>query len=225
MKLTLILDYMAANELRLPSNNWIKQFSHNLLKLLESVQAIEKRVSPKNGINAILDTQCLEYDLFAFLNNFAKTARYANLDKLTGSSTVDDPLEKWQKLTLRVFESDVPKNLKNHLDIQTIEITKLLSPNSIVDASDLENKSLSVSSAWWTGSMFNMVAPFMIWRIMKILYPIYKVLDNVSGLARSVNLSLYSYDEVVPVMYEFFYDFISGNQGEVLDVDEWLHAE
>lgn len=37
MKLTLILDYMAANELRLPDNKWLKGFSHNLVELLQSI--------------------------------------------------------------------------------------------------------------------------------------------------------------------------------------------
>jgi hypothetical protein len=222
MKIILLLDYMAINELRLPDNKWLRRYSHNLIELLNDVRTIMDRISASNLIGNVLQPQSLEYELLVFLDEFAQKARYANLDTLTGKQNTSDPLAKWNKLTIRIFESDVPQELIQRLNQQAIDMSQLMSPFSAVIASDLEKKPLSFETGWRQGGMFSLAAPYMIWRIMSIIYPIFEVLNDVNSLAQGANISLSPEDMIVPTMYEFFIDFVSNDKDFVLNVDEWL---
>ncbi len=98
----------------------------------------------------------------------------------------------------------------------------MMSSNTIVIASDIEKNPLSFEQGLQQERMFKVVAPHAIWRIMKIIYPIYEVMDNVSALARNVNITLHPEDMIIPTMYEFFFDFISNDKEYVLDLEQWL---
>lgn len=223
MKLTLILDYMATNELRLPDNKWLKGFSHKLVELLQSVEIVEKRITERNLISSILQKGSFENELLNFLDDFAQKARYANLDTLTGKQNTSDPLERWSKLAKRIFDSDVHDEIKKELNSQNDFTSRMMSHNTVVMASDLEKNPLSFEQGLRQERMFNEVAPHAIWRIMKIVYPIYKVMDDVCGLAQNSNSTFYPEDMIVPTMYEFFIDFISNDKDYVLDLEQWLN--
>src|SRR6266496_1296135 len=216
MKLTLILDYLAANELQLPNTEFLTSYQHDLTKLFRSIGAIEKRIAEQNLISDVLKQNTIESEILIFLDEFARKTRYSNLDTLTGRRSSGDPLMKWSKLSKRVFNKDVPREVKQNLKNQVIAISQILGSNTVVMASDLERKPLSFEDGLWQQRMFSTVAPFMIWRIMKTVYPIYKVMDEVCGLAQTVNLSLKPNEMIIPTMYEFF-EFISDDRDFVLD--------
>lgn len=222
MKLTLILDYMAANELQLPNTELLKDYQHDLIKLVRSIGTIGKRISESDLISEVLDQHAIENEILVFLDEFARKTRYSNLDTLTKKQGSVDPLMKWSKLSKRVFNKDIPQEVKQNLKNQTNAISQILASNTVVMASDLERKPLSFEDGLWQQSMFSTVAPLMLWRIMKIVYPIYEVMDNVCGLAQAVNLSLNPNEMVIPTMNEFFIDFISSDRDFVLDLEQWL---
>ena len=221
MKLTLILDYMATHNLQLPNNKWIRGYSHNLSELVKSVQSIEKRISLDRLIDELLRSETTENQILNFLDEFSQKTRYANLDSLTGKNSHSDPLERWSELTKKIYSSEIPDDVRKQVEDDAFFAHQLLSSNTIVWFSDLEKQSLSLESGWRQTNMFRLAAPFVIWHIMKIIYPIYKVMDDVCGLAQATNRS-YSDEMVVPTMYEFFIDFVSNDKEYVLNLEEWL---
>jgi hypothetical protein len=222
MKLTLILDFMASNDLKLPDNKWLKAFSHNLADLLESIRNIEKRVSKHNLIDKVLKPYSLEKEILHFFDEFSQKTRYANLDSLTGRQNIVDPLARWSRIAHKIFEKDIPVRVKQRIDLEAAKYGLFMNSFSVVMASDLEKNPISFEEGFQLSRMFQVVAPLAIWRIMKIVYPIYKTLDEVSGLARGVNVSLHREEMIVPVMYEFFIDFVSNDKNAVLNIEQWL---
>ncbi len=113
MKLTLILDYMATNELNFLITNGLKAFLtilsnyFKVLKLLKNV--LLKEILSVAFYNKGRSKRCL-----IFLDDFAQKARYANLDTLTGKQNTGDPLERWSKLAKRIFASDIHHELKQN---------------------------------------------------------------------------------------------------------------
>jgi hypothetical protein len=197
MKLTLILDYMVANQLNLPDNNWLKSFSHRLTDILRNIELIEKRVSNKDDVRNILKPASFELEILTLLDEFAQKTRYANLDGLTGKQNLSDPLEKWGNISQRIFEKEVPENIKQQLLGEAVAASSILSGHSVVLFSDLGKKPLSFEDGYWQQNMFKVVSPHMIWMVMKIIHPIYSVMCDVSGLAQGTNLSLFHNEMIV----------------------------
>lgn len=221
MKLTLIIDHMATHNLKLPDNQLLRKYSHNLNKLFQGVMSIEQRFLQENAFSSVMDNQ-IEKDIFTFLDEFAQNARYANLDRLTGKQHSTDPLEVWIGIVKRIFETEVPVGTQRSMGIDAASASAMLTPYTIIVGTDPKKTFGSLKQVWQLGSMIELVVPLVFWHIMKIIYPMYKSLDNVSREAQGINLSAARDIMIVPTMYEFFIDFVSDDRDFVFDLAKRL---
>ena len=221
MKLTLILDFMANNQLGLPDNKWLKEFGHDLVSLAKSIKEIGQRNSDIGKLNNILEHQSIEFELLSFLSSFAKSVRYANLDALTGKQNVENPLILWNQLVVKIYKNDLSPDKKQKFENMVSHTIDMLQANTVVMFNDFDGMPLSLEEKVRKEAIFPAVAPYIIWHIMKIIHPLYKVMDDVCSIAQNKSFS----DEmIVPTMYEFFIDFISVDFDEVLDlVEQWIN--
>lgn len=105
MKLILILDHMARNNLIPPDSKTIESYGHKLISLFDST----KTVCATHGPNSLHDfhADSLPIKILAFLDRFAHPGgRYANINKLTGHKhhAMADPLVQWGEIANLIFQ-------------------------------------------------------------------------------------------------------------------------
>lgn len=138
LKLIIIYKYRIENNGIFPENNDLKEKGHNLYEMF-------KIVSPKlledNIYNLVIN----------FLNNFAKSTRYYNLDILTGRETkLLNPLEEWKNIEDYILKEYNVKSKEENQDKNLLinymnEISSILyldmRGNQINDFNDIINES------------------------------------------------------------------------------------
>jgi hypothetical protein len=149
IKTILLYEYLYEHNGGYPPHKYLKSKGHDLSELFKEVE----KLAQKYGCEAVFD-KINQDPIFSIiignLSDFAKANRYFNLDKLSGSSTTQDPVSRWDKevnsiILNRHFKYDHPKNQRvremakrmqsfvilRHRD----ESSKDMTYNEVVDAS------------------------------------------------------------------------------------------
>jgi hypothetical protein len=107
LKLHICLGYLADNG-RLPSYEYIKKFSHELIGLRDEVM---KSYFEVDNLQSKLDYEFIINDselcnLFSILSKFGSKTRYYNLNVITDSNLTDeDPVIEWGKFVGKFLQS------------------------------------------------------------------------------------------------------------------------
>jgi len=97
LKLILIYDFRATNGNAFPQNEYLKDFGHKLVDLIKVAKEIANQRELQTLYSDIENDTIVE-EIIRFLNDFALTSRYYNLDSLTGKkSNVKAPLQYWEE--------------------------------------------------------------------------------------------------------------------------------
>ena len=104
LKLVLILDYMARNQLTPPDSKTVEDYGHKLRALFDSTKAI----CTTRGVTALdaFQSDSLPIAILGFLDDFAHPGgRYSNINKLTGHKhqLMADPIVKWGEIAKRIM--------------------------------------------------------------------------------------------------------------------------
>ncbi|HZL10627.1 MAG TPA: hypothetical protein VFC65_11575 [Prolixibacteraceae bacterium] len=91
LKLVIIVNSIVKND-KLPENNELKIYGHNLMELFSKVTS---EIRPSDYFLR-QDDQYLS--ILGFLSDFAQNSRYFNLDTLSGKNKGVDPLHEWHKI-------------------------------------------------------------------------------------------------------------------------------
>ncbi|USY18680.1 hypothetical protein NE857_25830 [Nocardiopsis exhalans] len=94
MKLALIVDYVAQNKTFPNDNQYIKQYGHKINNLLDGIQDIRERIEEPSRVWKLPEKDLTDAAV-KFLTNFAQSARYYNIDVLTGKEATQDPVKVW----------------------------------------------------------------------------------------------------------------------------------
>jgi hypothetical protein len=117
-KLAFVVDHALTNAGAFPSNEVVRDYGHNLARLLDQVDAIAERRSL--GARARLPRTAIHAGIIAVLTDFANNiTRYYNLDFITGNPRVaqrDDPTKAWfQAVVAPVLQKHYgPKQQERH---------------------------------------------------------------------------------------------------------------
>lgn len=95
LKLIVIYDYRARENNRFPGNGYLKQQGHNILSLYQKAINIADGLG-ENQLYQSLTADPIYDAIMNCLTEFAFTARYYNLDKLTGHpNRAQEPISNW----------------------------------------------------------------------------------------------------------------------------------
>lgn len=202
MKVILILDYMVSNQLQAPTQQEVKKYSHDLIKLINSVSIVAQRYDI--NIEEILSTQPTNFDILNFLGEFAKSTRYANLDTLSGKSGVADPLVEWNKIILSIIKSEIPKHVQEKVSREASFVENVLGEHATVIYHNLEKRPLSLSSGFSEVRFHNIVASYAVWHVMEIISVLKDVLVKITWAAQGLNQAQSPELTHIPFMNEFF---------------------
>jgi hypothetical protein len=211
MKLTILLDHMAKNNLAVPPQKIFKTtYGHDLDSLFKTVSALAP--SP-------LTLSDLQIRILNHLSAFARITRYHNLDALAAGRIEQDPLHSWKDILLHIAETELPKKRTNEIKQRATLMAKAMSSVVFQIAHDLDKTPLSLAGSLAMGPLYASAAPLATWHVMSILQMIDKVMDTKCDQAQTTDRAIGGKARI-PYMYEFF-TFIYGDKTYVKRRKRW----
>lgn len=202
MKVIIIINYMALNELDTPSSSQIREYGHNLLNLFQKCSQIAKDhgVSEFNDFSS--DNICRS--ILEFLSEFAQRARYHNLDSIAGAKVSEDPLSQWYNLVKKIAQTDIPAEERFQNEFQGRMLGALLSRNTIYLVHDLEQRLAPIDELYATATLIHLTVPYCIDRMLAIIVSLDSLLKHVTALAQSIDRRTSGSSAInIPFMSEF----------------------
>lgn len=178
LKISLVSEYMFQNNYIKPPEKLLKEPSHNLIKLFNANLAL----TSKYEINhKEFDSDSLEYELISFLSAYATTNRYLNLNNLTNANYNHHkhPIQEWVSLS-EAFLRDSIKYEKIESDLIKLYKKKEVYGVGYTNFMDFDGNPLLNIDLWQYQYIVNKSKPYIIYRLIQTLKPIYRMLDVIS---------------------------------------------
>lgn len=202
MKVIIIIEYMARNDLDTPKEKEIKGYNHDLVMLFDACKRIASDYDVKDFDN--LEEQPLSLEIVRFLSDFSKGARYHNLDSLSRESNDKiDPLARWRRLLDQVLRADGLEDDLYATKSQGEELGTLLESSLFSLWTDLNGNSPPIGELYSDELHIQLATPFVLARIFTILGSLYELVRHIVDLAHGIELTQRNPLMTVPFMYEF----------------------
>lgn len=201
MKVTIIVDHMASNELNAPNSSLIRNYGHDLNDLFKkcSLLATQYQVSEFTDLSSCE----IDRDIVGFLSDFARRTRYHNLDSIAGGKVLNDPLSEWYRIIERIAESDIPKGERLRAELKGRALGNLFAQNSILIFHDLNQKLAPPDDLSASVNLIALAVPYCIARLFAIIVSLDELLRVIIAVAQSVDKSLGNTVSSIPFMSEF----------------------
>lgn len=221
LKLILILDHMARNQLVPPDSKTVEDYGHKLRSLFDAA----KGVCAAHGVTALdaFQPNSLPIAILGFLDDFAHPGgRYSNINKLTGHKhqTMADPIAQWGEIANRIMrEHATPK------DRQRAQLNGLVASAAFGDAaasliSDLNQQPMDVVPLHVRASELDTAAKHAIYALVTLISALREVIDSLCDSAWAANPPGKGSLAEVPDMKEFF-QFAWADRQYVMRKRQW----
>lgn len=221
LKLVLILDYMARNQLTPPDSKTVEDYGHKLRALFDSTKAI----CTTRGVTALdaFQSDSLPIAILGFLDDFAHPGgRYSNINKLTGHKhqLMADPIVKWGEIANRIMcEHATPGQRKR------AELSGQLACAAFGDAaasliSDMNQQQMGVARLFTRASELDTAAKHAVYALVTLIAALREVIDSLSDSAWKASPAGRSDMPDVPDMKEFF-QFAWADRQYVMRKRQW----
>lgn len=219
MKLVLVIDHMAKNDLRPMTDQELKdRYGHRIESLYKSCVELNERLDKPAG--GFYEEGGFEWDIIHFLHEFSLSARYYNLSKLTNRQRTNDPLSEWWSLLVRVVHSDVSQKKLEKIQSKSLAYCDNFAGNSFTMMRGLDGHLMTTLDAVMYPRLVEAAAPHMVWQVFKIISPFYSLISSVVEAVHKVEHSKGIDHPVVPYMYEFF-SFLLLERSDVIRRRKW----
>jgi hypothetical protein len=180
MKMAIVLDHMADNNLASPSTKDMKAFGHDLMSLYGKIAELATKKSIHPFVQ--LEQGSTGLTILQFLSEFASVARYANFDKLVGKSQVIDPLVRWSLILRLVIDTEVSERQKNSARSVATNVAEVMKDFTRVNLHDLEKRPMSLEDSFAVPKLHALAASHIVWHLIQLIASIRQV---VAGSARN----------------------------------------
>lgn len=219
MKLVLVIEYMSKNDLKPMTDQELKnEYGHKIKSLYTSCAKLNEELGNPN--NEFYGEDSFEWNIIHFLHEFALSARYYNLSKLTNRNKTNDPLSEWWSLLTCVIHSDVSSKKLEKIQSESLDYCDRFAGNSFTMMRDLDGQLMTTLDAIMYPQLVSAAAPYMVWQVFKIFRPFYHLISDVVEAAHAVEHSKGINHPNVPYMYEFF-PFLLLDRATVLKRRKW----
>ena len=221
LKLILILDHMARNQLVPPDSKTVEDCGHKLRSLFDAA----KGVCAAHGVTALdaFQPNSLPIAILGFLDDFAHPGgRYSNINKLTGHKhqALADPIAQWGEIANRIMrEHATPK------ERQRAQLNGLVASAAFGDAaasliSDLNQQPMDVVPLHVRASELDTAAKHAIYALVTLIAALREVIDSLCDSAWEANPPGKASLAEVPDMKEFF-QFAWADRQYVMRKRQW----
>lgn len=203
MKIVVLLDYMSKNDLRVMTDQELKNnYGHKIKNLYAAIQniAAERKIQ----LTDFYDSGA-EWNIIHTLHEFALSARYYNLSQLGGNSKDKNPLSEWWTIIFDLYLDEVPERKREKIRSESYAACDAIRSNSFTYAHSLNGNIMTEFDCLSHPRIIEATAPHCVWFIVKILKPIFTVLQACQDDVHSMEMSKNFHMPEVPYMHEFFH--------------------
>lgn len=170
--------------IRLPTGKTIRKEGHDLMALFAKIKSYISIDDPAN-VN-LFNIDSISNDILCFLTDFAKGARYENLDRLSGSgSRYSEPLYTWENILKKIALERLDMATFEKCIVALEEIEEKSKLKSLLY--DYSNKKISVIAVDKMTKLYNTIRHDISWYIYEILKPIIYSLNRWSRQCYKIN--------------------------------------
>ncbi|WP_318414122.1 hypothetical protein [Photobacterium leiognathi] len=218
MKLTILLEYMLENKLEVMTDKQLKhQYGHKIKDLYSSIKSIAVRHDlPVDGFYH----DGIEWSMIHFIHEFALTARYYNLSKLSGGSNTNDPLSEWWDIIYDIYLDEVAETKRNKISKKCYSICDANGSNSFTYHHDFHGNIMTEFEFLLYPKIIEASSPHATWFIIKILKPIFNVMRELQFKVQELEHDLGEDRSVIPCLHEFF-PFLCSTRNMALRRKSW----
>ncbi len=205
LKLVLILDHMAQNQLTPPDSKTVEDYGHKLRALFKGVKAIcaTRVVSALD----VFQPDSLPIAILEFLDDFAHPGgRYSNINKLTGHKhqAMADPLVKWGKIASRIMKVHATPGQHKRAELNGQLASAAFGDSAASLISDMNQQEMDVAPFFTRVSELDSAARHAIYALVTLIAALREVIDSLCDSARKASPADRSGMTDVPDMKEYF---------------------
>lgn len=178
LKAIVIIDYMLNHQMTVPTKKQLQAKGHNIGELYDECERIGRSRNSITPSRPLLDA--IDNEFLKLLSDFARTARYHNLDALSSSHTSHDPLARLNKLFVAILAQDVSKTQKDKILKPVGGIINQIDDITFTLMHGLDQRPLSTADALSLPGLQEQSARFAVLRIINLLVPLGELLAEVS---------------------------------------------
>lgn len=199
MKIVIILDHMAQHNFSTPTDKDLRRLGHSLIELYMATEKIGRRVGVLQGW---FQTPAIQTEILSTLSEFARGARYFNIDQLVNGANNIDPLTRWFGVHMKLAKASLSYERKESIMARSrahCEAFGLfgweMGPKGQYDLTVDVTYELEVA---------RVTRGHVVWSVIEILKPMYLVMGTLEDALHRAELAKGITPPVVPHMTEFF---------------------
>lgn len=224
LKLVLILDYMARNQLIPPDSSIVEGYGHKLRALLDAAKAVcaARSVTALDGFQA----DSLPIVILGFLDDFAHPGgRYSNINKLTGHrhQSMADPITRWGEIASQIMQTHATPREREQAQMNGRRASIAFGDAAISLISDLNQQRMDVAPLHVRAAELDTAAKYAIYALVTLIAALCDVIASLcdSGdSAWAVNRAAHAGAAEVPAMNEFL-QFARADRKKVMRKRRW----
>lgn len=204
-KLTLLLDLLIDKEGIFPTNQELKKYGHDLIKLYNKSQSIitNRELNLKSIHN--LDEE-VHSNILSILNNFAKGDRYANLDFLTGNADIINPVSEWaSRVDDWIWNNDISRKKQENIYKNAARIEKIASPSVVIYISESNDIIDNMYDASLLVGKWQAVVPYRKLYLVQIIRYWIEILKELENICHKCKIE-------IPFFHDYFSLFFTSNE-------------
>lgn len=200
MKSILVIDHMVRNKMSTPTIKEMKKKGHKLTVLFDAVGDLQLPSGP-NPVAAFPRTGTA-FEILTLLGDFAEKTRYFNLDSLSESQSVDDPLLRWNIIYSKILAEDVSEKKRDRIKQESDLMASMIDGLVTVFAHGLDQQPLDVQKMLASPQLQDTAAPHAVYYVTTVIHVLREVLSAISMGAYQVTAGG---PAAIPDMGEFFH--------------------
>ncbi len=221
LKLVLVLDHMARNQLVPPDSKAVEDYGHKLRSLFDAAMGI----CAAHGVTALdaFQPNSLPIAILRFLDYFAHPGgRYSNINKLTGHKhqAMADPIAQWGEIANRIMREHATPRERQRAQLNGLVASAAFGDAAASLISDLNQQPMDVVPLHVRASELDTAAKHAIYALVTLIAALREVIDVLCGATRAANGPGTPGVATVPDMKEFF-QFAWANRQYVMRKRQW----
>lgn len=203
-KLSVILNFLLENNMRFPSEKYLRDLGHDLLSLHSHINNAAMLKFP--GLVTPINPVSIEMRILEFLGDFAKKSRYYNLNVLGGSSSSQNPLTAWYQILVDCLKLDATPT-----DLDKIEtmfaLGEIMENRSAIISSGMGESSVTLPEQFGQNAVIHNSKHHIQMRVISVIKYFKSALVKFNVECHNVSSLPKSSAPPIPYFYEFF-DFL-----------------
>ena len=170
MKLIIILNWR--KEGKQIDKSRLRRLGHDLVTLFQETEQVAEKIGKREVFHEVYP-QSIPWKMLVVLSEFARTARYANIDALlNGQVEFHDPLDRWHKeVSVPIFET-LPDSTRQKIVKSSSQIAELLLSSTGVLMDDFSGDLMDLPTLTLLSFAYKAISPYAVWYATRIVFPL-----------------------------------------------------